>query len=105
MRIVSWNIELARNTARAAAELTASDRLRSPDLLLVQEMAPRSVVDLAARLELEYRFVAPAIHPKTGTPFGNAVLSSWPMSGVLETWWRSTNCCRMPASNGSPMLP
>jgi len=85
MRVVSWNIELGRNVAQAAEEIEASDRLRSPDVLLVQEIAPDSVADLAERLGLDVRFAAPAHHPKTGAPFGNAVLSAWPMSDVIET--------------------
>ncbi len=85
MRVVSWNIELGRNIEQAADDIEASERLCSPDVLLVQEMSPRSVADLADRLNLDFRFVAPATHPKTGTPFGNAVLSPWPMSDVIET--------------------
>lgn len=85
MRVVSWNIELGRNIAQAAAEIEASDRLRAPDVLLVQEMAPDTVAELGERLGLDVRFAAPAIHPGTGALFGNAVLSAWPMSDVIET--------------------
>ncbi len=85
MLVVSWNIELGRNIEQAAAEIQASEYLRTPDVLLVQEMSPRAVADLASCLDLEFRFAAPAIHPKTGTLFGNAVLSPWPMGNVVET--------------------
>lgn len=85
MRVVSWNIELGRNIAQAAAEIEASERLRCPDLLLVQEMGPDSVAELGERLGLDVRFAAPATHPGTGAPFGNAVLSAWPMSETIET--------------------
>lgn len=85
MRVVSWNIELGRNIAQAAAEIEASDRLRAPDVLLLQEMAPDSVAELGERLGLDVRFAAPATHPATGAPFGNAVLSAWPMSDLIET--------------------
>jgi len=85
MRVVSWNIELGQNVAQAADDINRSDHLRSPDVLLVQEMDPAGVADLAARLEMDFRYAAPAHHPKTGCPFGNAVLSSWPMSEVVET--------------------
>lgn len=85
VRVVSWNIELGRNIELAAAEIEASEHLRAPDVLLVQEMAPDSVAELAERLGIDFRFAAPAIHPKTGTPFGNAVLSPWPMDDVVET--------------------
>lgn len=85
MRVVSWNIELGRNIDQAAHDIQHSEHLCDPDVLLVQEMAPHSVADLADRLGLDYRFAAAASHPKTGTPFGNAVLSAWPMSDVIET--------------------
>ncbi len=85
MRVVSWNIELGRNIEQAVVEIRRSVHLRDPDVLLVQEMAPHSVAELADRLGLDFRFAAAASHPKTGTPFGNAVLSSWPMSDVIET--------------------
>ncbi len=85
MKVVSWNIEFGRNIAQAAAEIDASDQLRSPDVLLVQEMSPDSVTELADRLGLDVRFAAPAVHPSTGAPFGNAVLSPWPMSDLIET--------------------
>lgn len=85
MRVVSWNIELGRNIEQAADDIQHSEHLRDPDVLLVQEMAPHTVADLADRLCLDFRFAAAASHPKTGTPFGNAILSSWPMSDVIET--------------------
>ena len=85
MRVVSWNIELGRNLEQAAADIQRSENLTAPDVLLVQEMGPDSVSDLAERLGMDFRFAAPAIHPKTGVLFGNAVLSRWPMSEVVQT--------------------
>ena len=85
MRVVSWNIELGRNLEQAAADIQQSENLTAPDVLLVQEMGPDSVVDLAERLGMDFRFAAPAIHPKTGALFGNAVLSRWPMSEAIQT--------------------
>lgn len=85
MRVVSWNIELGRNIAQAAAEINESERLRRPDVLLVQEMSPDSAEELAERLNLDVWFAAPSHHPATGAPFGNAVLSPWPMRESTET--------------------
>lgn len=85
MRVVSWNIELGRNVEQAAAEIEASEYLQSPDVLLVQEMDPQGVERLVELLAMDARYAAPASHPKTGEPFGNAVLSPWPMSEVMET--------------------
>lgn len=85
LRIVSWNIELGRNIEQAAAEIQATETLRAPDVLLVQEMDPIGVERLGELLGMDVRYAAPAKHPKTGAPFGNAVLSPWPMSEVIET--------------------
>ena len=85
MRIVSWNIELGRDVEQAAAEIDQNERLHAPDVLLVQEMDPAGVEQLATLLNMDFRYAAPANHPKTGAPFGNAVLSPWPMSDTIET--------------------
>ncbi len=84
MRVVSWNIELGRQVDRAAEELTELPELSNVDLLLVQEMDPEGTQRLAERLGMDYRYSAPAEHPMTQLPFGNAVLSRWPMSEVVD---------------------
>lgn len=84
VRVVSWNIELGQNIARAAFEIDQNEWLRAPDVLLVQELSPAGASELGDRLDMDVRFAAPATHPKTGMLFGNAVLSSWPMGEVME---------------------
>lgn len=85
MRVVSWNIEHGRNIEQAAAEIQASDRLRDPDALLVQELHPHGASLLAELLDMSFQFFAPAEHRKTGQLFGNAVLSQWPLRNPIET--------------------
>ncbi len=80
MRVVSWNIELGRNVDRAIAELSEFSELSAADVILLQEMSPESTEAIAAGLDLGWRFGAVADSCDTGRPFGNAVLSRWPMS-------------------------
>ncbi len=79
MRIVSWNIELGRRVERASAEIQSLPDLADADILLVQEMDPDGVAKLAARLGMEHRYEPADTHPYTKAPFGNAVLSPWPV--------------------------
>ncbi len=79
IRVVSWNIELGRNIAQAARELTSIPELKDPDIVLLQEMSEPASQEMAAELGFEYRYFARASHPETGLPFGNTILSPWPM--------------------------
>ena len=79
IRVVSWNIEHGLSIAQAATDLTTIPALQDPDILLLQEMSGTGTENLAAQLGLEHRYFAPANHPETGLPFGNAILSRWPM--------------------------
>ncbi len=84
IKVVSWNIELGKGIDTAAEDLTVIPELRDPDVLLVQEMSPESVRDLADALGMEFRYSAPAHHTKTDRPFGNAVLSRWHLTETTE---------------------
>ena len=84
MRVVSWNIELAERLGIAENELTKLGELKDADVILLQEMDPSGTQKLADSLGMSSVYGAPATHPKTGKPFGNAVLSRWPMRGRVE---------------------
>ena len=88
IRVVSWNIEHGLNIAQAATDLTTIPALGDPDIVLLQEMSGTGTENLAAQLGLDYRYFAPANHPETGLPFGNAILSPWPME--------ETEYCELP---------
>ena len=47
-------------------------------------MDPDGTRLVAEALGMDYRYTARASHPATGQPFGNAVLSPWPMSDAVE---------------------
>ena len=79
MRIVSWNIELGHDIERAADEILGHVELRDAHVVLVQEMSPQSAATLAERLGMDYLFEAADTHPQTHQPFGNAIMSRWPL--------------------------
>ncbi len=79
IRVVSWNIELGMNIERAVEEFQRLPALAAPDVVLLQEMDPTGTEAVANALGLNHRYTAPADHCETGRPFGNAILSPWPL--------------------------
>lgn len=75
MRVVSWNVELGLNIDRAADALLEHQDLRGADVVLTQEMSVESSDRLAQRLGVTSMYDSAAPHPKTGQPFGNAIMS------------------------------
>ncbi len=64
---------------QAVAELSTEPCLASADVVLLQEMSPESAAAIAEGLEADHRFGAVADSCETGRPFGNAVVSRWPL--------------------------
>ena len=79
IRVVSWNIELGRNITQATQEIATISELKSPDILLLQEMSEPASQQLAGELGFDYRYFGRAPHPETGLLFGSTILSPWPM--------------------------
>lgn len=79
IRVVAWNIEHGRNIKTAIDEITSTPELAGADIVLVQEMSPDSAAELASGLGMDHYYGAVANSCVTGLPFGNAVLSPWPM--------------------------
>lgn len=77
--VVSYNIEFARQTEQAAAELLADPRLKSVDILLLQEMDPQGTEYLAREMGLDYVYAPAYLHSRHDRRWGNAVLSRWPI--------------------------
>jgi endonuclease/exonuclease/phosphatase family metal-dependent hydrolase len=79
LKVITYNIRLARETEKAIDLLTNHNDLHDADILCLQEMDHRGV-DLIAR-SLNYNYVYyPAIHhPRSARDFGNAILSKWPI--------------------------
>lgn len=79
--VVSYNIQYGEDIALALDDLRRTN-LDQADVLLVQEMTPEGVDTLAAALGLHARYQPASIHPHHGRPFGNAVLSRWPITAT-----------------------
>jgi endonuclease/exonuclease/phosphatase family metal-dependent hydrolase len=76
--VVSYNIQYGEDVALAVDDLRAAG-LDRPDILLLQEMTPGGVDTVARALDLGYVYQPASVHPHHGRPFGNAVLSRWPI--------------------------
>jgi endonuclease/exonuclease/phosphatase family metal-dependent hydrolase len=61
--------------------LTDIPGIADADILLLQEMDPAGVEEIARRLRDNYVYYPASVQPATGKDFGNAVLSRWPIKG------------------------
>jgi endonuclease/exonuclease/phosphatase family metal-dependent hydrolase len=78
-RVVSFNIAYGIHVDRALEALHASERLRDPDVLALQEMDAPGVERVARELRLNAVYFPSGVHPKHGRDFGCALLSPWPL--------------------------
>ncbi len=84
LRIVSFNIEYAKEAGRAAHVLSTAARLRDADIILLQEMTAPATKLLADSLHMRYVYY-PAIYNRImRRDFGNAILSRWPISDDVK---------------------
>ncbi len=81
VKVISWNIQFAREIDQAIAELTEVAGIREADILLLQEMDEVGVESIARALNLNYIYYPASVHRRTGRKFGNAVLAKWAISG------------------------
>ena len=80
LRIVSFNIEYAKETRRAAGVLSTAAALRDADIILLQEMTAPATKVLADSLRMRYVYY-PAIYNRIKRrDIGNAILSRWPIT-------------------------
>ncbi len=79
LRVVTFNVKLARRIDRAIAVLGGSDSLRGADVIALQEMDETAVDRIARALRLNYVYYPAVIHPTDRKYFGPAVLSRWPI--------------------------
>lgn len=80
LRVVTWNVQWGRQPEAAAELISRHERLRSPDILLLQEMNERAVAIIAERLGMGYVYYPATVHPRVKHHVGNAILSRWPIS-------------------------
>jgi endonuclease/exonuclease/phosphatase family metal-dependent hydrolase len=79
LRVVSFNIAFARQVDSAVALLTSDPALRGADLILLQEMDEKATGQIADVLGLGYVYYPAVLAFRTHRPFGNAILSRWPI--------------------------
>lgn len=79
LRIVTFNVRYAEQTALAIRVLQTSPELRNADIVMLEEMNEDAVAEVAAALGMEYVYYPALLHPVPRKNFGNAVLSRWPI--------------------------
>ena len=80
LRIVSFNIEYAREIRGAAKLLSTVATLRDADIVLLQEMTAPATKFIADSLHMHYVYY-PAIYNRLKRrDIGNAILSRWPLA-------------------------
>ena len=80
LRIVSFNIEYAKEMRRAAGVVRTAAALRDADIILLQEMTARATKFLADSLHMRFVYY-PAIYNRIKRQdIGNAILSRWPIA-------------------------
>lgn len=77
--VVSYNIRYGEALDAALADLRGHPRLREADIYLLQEMDPAGAGFLARALRCDFVYHAASVSRHHGRPFGNAVLSRWPI--------------------------
>lgn len=79
LTLVTWNIQYGRHLDRALAALRADPHLARADVLCLQELDRAGAARLANSLGFFWAYGLASVHPRTGRPFGNAVLSRYPL--------------------------
>jgi endonuclease/exonuclease/phosphatase family metal-dependent hydrolase len=79
LKVVSYNIKLAERVDDAIAELGRVPELSDADIVLLQEMDAEGTRLAAEALGCNFVYYPAVIHVKSGKPFGNAIMSRWPI--------------------------
>jgi endonuclease/exonuclease/phosphatase family metal-dependent hydrolase len=79
LRVVTFNIQFARNIDAAIRLLATEADLRGADLIALQEMDEEGAARIAAALAMRYVYYPATVHPTNDRNFGNAILSRWPL--------------------------
>ncbi len=79
IKVVSYNIKHSKKIKKAIELFQNNEELAGADIVLLQEMTPRAVEQIATELGYGYIFYPAVMHPILRENFGNAVLSKWPI--------------------------
>ena len=80
IRVVTFNIQYARQIDSALALLETVEQLAGADIIALQEMDAPGTSRIAAALGMSYVYYPATLRSATGRDFGNAILSRWPIS-------------------------
>ena len=79
IRLVTFNIQFARQIDSAIALLQSSGPLARADVIALQEMDAPGTRRIATALGMSYIYYPSTVHPTTKRDFGDAILSRWPI--------------------------
>jgi endonuclease/exonuclease/phosphatase family metal-dependent hydrolase len=79
LKVVSFNIEYAREARRAMRILKSVAALRDADVILLQEMTAPTTQLIADSLGMHYIYYPATYNRLVHHDFGNAILSRWPI--------------------------
>ncbi len=78
-KIITWNIQYARDIDGAIETFQTSPHLQHADVILLQEMDVDGTDAIARALGLNYAYYPASVHVNTNRDFGEAILSPWPL--------------------------
>lgn len=80
IKVLTWNIQYSRHIDEAIRLLQQTPELQDATILLLQEMAGEDVDAIARALGMNYVYYPASIHVRHDRDFGEAILSSWPLT-------------------------
>jgi endonuclease/exonuclease/phosphatase family metal-dependent hydrolase len=79
LQVVAFNIKFALDMDGSIELFRTNPDMRTAGIILLQEMDVPGVRKIAHALDMHYVYYPATINPQTDRPFGNAILSRWPI--------------------------
>ena len=80
LQVVSFNIKFALDIDGSIKLFRSDPAMRNAGIVLLQEMDVPGVRKIAHALGMHYVYYPATINPQINKPFGNAILSRWPIA-------------------------
>ena len=84
LRVVTFNVKYARESAAAARLLKYDARLAGADMIALQEMDEAGADLIARHLGMNFVYYPAVVHPVNKRNFGDAILSPWPLEDDVK---------------------
>lgn len=84
LRVVTFNVKYAVESAAAAALLRDDPRVAGADVIALQEMDEAGAELIARTLAVNYVYYPAVLHPAHRRHFGDAILSPWPLTDDVK---------------------